>query len=179
MVTITDSKLIQGVKLVKFKSFSDERGEFRETFRSEWFPQMDWSCMQANRSDSGPNVLRGLHFHRRQTDYWLVVNGVIRVGLCDLRGSSSTMNAVQVLEMGDPNQLGLLVPPGVAHGFVTLSSATVTYLVNNYYDGTDEHGVAWDDPDLSVPWGVESPVVSSRDTSNPLFRDIPGHLRPI
>lgn len=179
MDNITESDVIQGVQFARFKTFSDERGEFRETFRSEWFPQVDWSRTQGNRSDSLPNVLRGLHIHSRQTDYWLVLKGVIRVGLCDLRGSSPSLKAVEVLEIGEENQLGLLVPPGVAHGFLTLSDATVSYLVNNYYDGGDEHGVAWNDPELSVPWGVDAPIVSPRDVNNPLYRDLPYHLRPV
>jgi len=73
---------------------------------------------------------------------------------------------------------GLLIPPGVAHGFLALTEATVNYLVSNYFDGADEHGVAWDDPDLAVPWGVESALISSRDARNPRLRDLPAELRP-
>jgi dTDP-4-dehydrorhamnose 3,5-epimerase len=74
--------------------------------------------------------------------------------------------------MGEKNQLGIFIPVGVAHGFITLTDATLTYIVDNYYDGADEYGVAWNDPDLALPWGVESPVVSSRDAANPQLRDI-------
>jgi len=65
------------------------------------------------------------------------------------------------------------VPIGVAHGFLALTDATLTYLVDNYYDGADEFGLAWNDPALNLPWGVEAPLLSSRDAQNPLLKDIP------
>ena len=79
MTEITESRLISGVHHVRFETFTDDRGVFRETFRMEWFPYVDWSCMQSNRSDSEANVLRGLHFHHHQFDYWL--NRAVKYGL--------------------------------------------------------------------------------------------------
>ena len=73
---------------------------------------------------------------------------------------------------------GLLIPPGVAHGFLALTEATVNYIVSNYYDGKDEYGVAWNDPDLDVRWGAKNPQISSRDQSNPLFRELDGEDMP-
>jgi len=172
MPQIDESNLIKDVKIVTLKSFGDERGRFMETFRKEWFPQRSWEIIQANRSDSKAGVLRGLHYHFKQVDYWYVINGTIRAGLVDIRPGSPTYGAVQTVEMGEENQVGLFVPIGVAHGFVTLTDATLTYIVDNYYDSHDEFGVAWNDPDIAVPWGIESPVVSARDTQNPRLKDI-------
>ena len=101
------------------------------------------------------------------------------MALCDLRASGDTFKAVEMVEMSGDSMHGLLIPPGVAHGFVTLSDARVNYMVSNYYDGADEHGVAWDDPELAVPWGVENAIISSRDVRNPRFCDLPVELRPI
>jgi dTDP-4-dehydrorhamnose 3,5-epimerase len=135
--------------------------------------------MQSNRSDSKKDVLRGLHFHHHQIDYWYVVRGVVRVGMVDLRPSSPTHMAVEMLEIGDTNNIGVFIPVGVAHGFLALTDVTLTYLVNNYYEGgKDEHGVAWNDADLRVPWGVNSPLVSPRDEQNRLLRDIPAEELP-
>ena len=178
MTEIVESKYIAGVQHVFFEPFADDRGVFRETFRMEWFPHVDWKTMQANRSDSEANVLRGLHFHHQQFDYWLTPRGEIRVGLCDLRASAVTFKMVEMIEMSAERMRGLLIPPGVAHGFVALSEATVNYLVSNYYDGADEHGVAWDDSELAVPWGVENARISPRDVRNPAFRDLSPNLRP-
>jgi dTDP-4-dehydrorhamnose 3,5-epimerase len=77
------------------------------------------------------------------------------------------------LELSHLDPQGLYIPTGVAHGFVTLEETNLLYIVDNYYDGEDEYGVAWNDPKLGVRWGVEDPIISSRDQENPLFSDIP------
>lgn len=169
---INESAAIQGVYLASLKPFEDERGRFVETFRQEWFPQRTWNVVQGNVSHSRAGVLRGLHYHRRQVDYWFVPSGIIRVGLCDLRRASPTYRAVQTLEVGDQNLMGVYIPIGVAHGFVALTDAILTYLVDNYYDDTDEHGVAWNDPDINLPWGIATPQLSPRDAQNPFLRDL-------
>ncbi|MBN1993992.1 MAG: dTDP-4-dehydrorhamnose 3,5-epimerase family protein [Anaerolineae bacterium] len=178
MPNIQASKLIEGVQIVTLKSFADERGYFIETFRKEWFPQRSWEIVQTNRSNSKAGVLRGLHYHFRQVDYWYVVAGKIRTGLFDLRTASPTYGATQTLELGEDNQLGLFIPVGVAHGFVALTDATLTYVVDNYYDSQDEYGIAWNDPDIALPWGVESPMVSPRDAANPFLHNIPPQKIP-
>ena len=178
MPQIQESALIKDVQIVTLKPLEDERGRFVETFRQEWFPQRSWEIIQTNRSDSQAGVLRGLHYHFKQVDYWYVVNGRIRAGLVDLRSDSPTYKATQTIEMGEDRQLGLFIPVGVAHGFVALTNATLTYVVDNYYDNRDEFGVAWNDPDLALPWGVEAPVLSPRDTANPRWMEIPADLLP-
>ncbi len=178
MSEIQESTLINGVQIVHLKSISDERGRFCETFRKEWFPHRSWEIIQTNRSDSKANVLRGLHYHFHQVDYWYVAAGRIRAGLCDIRPDSPTFGTAQTIDMGEDNQLGLFVPVGVAHGFVALTNATLVYVVDNYYNGADEFGVAWDDPALAVPWGVASPLISGRDAANPLLKDIPPKALP-
>ena len=173
MTKITESQLISGVYIAELQAFGDERGRFMETFRKEWFPQRSWDIFQTNRSDSAKGVLRGLHYHHNQVDYWYVIKGTIRVGLADIRPNSPTHMQTQTIEMGEDNNIGLFIPCGVAHGFVTLTEATHTYIVDSYYnDGTDENGVAWNDPELNVAWNVENPIVSGRDAANPFLRDI-------
>ena len=178
MAEITESSHILGVKIVHLKALGDERGRFLETFRKDWFPERAWEIVQTNRSDSRAGVLRGLHYHFRQVDYWYVPRGRVRVGLADLRKNSPTFGAREVLEIGDHNECGVFIPSGVAHGFYALTDATLTYLVDNYYDGSDEFGVAWDDPTLAVPWGVTDPILSERDRNNPLRADLPSNRRP-
>ncbi len=163
---VQQSDRIAGVFIVHLRSYTDERGRFMETFRREWFPWVDWTQMQSNRSDSQAGVLRGLHFHRHQSDYWIVMRGRIRVGMADLRRSSPTFMATICMELDQDSQLGLLIPPGVAHGFLALTDTTLTYIVNRYYDSGDELGVAWDDPQIGLPWGIAQPVLSGRDAHN-------------
>jgi len=179
MPHIEESTIIKGVYIVKLTPFGDERGRFMETFRKEWFPQRSWDIFQTNRSDSAAGVLRGLHYHHDQVDYWYVVKGTIRVALADIRPNSPTRLRTQTIEMGDNNEIGLFIPCGVAHGFAALTLATHTYIVDNYYNGgADENGVAWNDPDLNIDWGLNSPIVSPRDTANPFLRDIPADKLP-
>lgn len=177
---IQESAHIAGVYTVPIKVFGDERGRFMETFRREWFPWVNWDRIQSNRSDSKAGVLRGLHYHFHQIDYWYAPQGVIRAAMVDLRPSSPTYMATEVLEIGDTNNVGVFVPVGVAHGFVALTDCVLMYLVNNYYDGgRDENGVAWNDPDIEIPWGIDyTPLLSPRDAQNRFLRDIPADQLP-
>lgn len=175
MTRFENSGLIEGVVIVHLRAFADERGRFMESFRREWFPQRSWDKLQMNRSDSKAGVLRGLHYHQKQVDYWYVPQGSLRAGLVDLRPHSSTYKATQTVELGDDNNVGLFIPIGVAHGFLALTDVTLTYVVDNYYDGgKDEFGVAWNDPSLNLDWQLDGvPLVSQRDAENRLLQDIP------
>jgi dTDP-4-dehydrorhamnose 3,5-epimerase len=176
---IKNSELIEGVQIANLRQFPDERGVFSEIFRQEWFPQVSWERLQSNRSVSKANVLRGLHYHFKQVDYWYVPQGKIRAGLLDLRPNSPTYKAVQTIDMGEENNIGLFIPIGVAHGFYAFTACTLIYYVNNYYDSKDEFGVAWNDPSLGLDWGnSEMPLVSERDVTNPLMANIPDEIRP-
>ena len=177
---LQESALIQDVKIATFTAYADDRGRFMETFRREWFPNTDWSKIQHNRSDSKAGVLRGLHYHFHQIDYWVVPTGRVRAALVDLRRSSPTYLKTQTLEMGDNNQVGLYIPEGVAHGFYAITDCTVTYVVNNYYDGgKDEYGVAWDDPQINLDWGLASqPILSDRDRQNPPLAQLNPDVQP-
>ena len=179
MTSIVESQLIRGVKVVQLRSFQDDRGRFMETFRKDWFPERSWDVVQSNRSNSLAGVLRGLHFHHRQVDYWHVTSGEIRVALADLRRSSPTFGGVQVIELDQDDPAGLFIPIGVAHGFYAKTAATLTYIVDNYYDGDDELGVAWNDSTLNIEWGVSDPVLSDRDRANPLLSEIASDDLPV
>jgi len=179
VVELKESAQIQGVAVAELQVFGDQRGRFAETFRKEWFPQRSWERMQVNRSESQAGVLRGLHYHRHQVDYWHCVSGRIRVGLCDLRPSSPTQGRSQLIELGQEALHGLYIPCGVAHGFAALSEVVLFYVVDNYYDGADELGVAWNDPALGLDWKLGAlPVLSARDQRNPLLKDIPPDQLP-
>lgn len=171
---------IAGAYLVHVKAFADERGAFMETFRREWFPQVAWDAIQGNTSISKQGVLRGLHYHLHQVDYWFVARGQIRVAMVDIRPSSPTYRNAHTLELSDTNRMGLFIPSGVAHGFYAQTDVMLTYLVNQYYGrGDDENGVAWNDPALGLDWGVEGEaLVSSRDVANPLLQNIPVEKLP-
>jgi dTDP-4-dehydrorhamnose 3,5-epimerase len=173
------SSRIAGVYKVPFRAFTDGRGYFYETFRRSWIPGTR-EMVQGNCSFSKAGVLRGLHYHFKQADFWGVPNGRVRAALYDLRVSSPTRGAAEVLELGQHGEgrCGLYIPAGIAHGFYTLEDSFMTYLVDEYYDNSDELGVRWDDPALGIDWGVRAPIVSERDTKNPSLAEIPERLLP-
>jgi dTDP-4-dehydrorhamnose 3,5-epimerase len=162
---------IDGVILVSLTRHPDDRGTMTEVFRREWIPG-GREMVQANLSRSRPNVLRGLHFHRRQADYWCVLDGEALVGLFDLRRGSPTEGVSAAIRLGSEDLRSLYIPRGVAHGFHTPSGLLLQYMVDEAYSGTDEFGVAWDDPELGIAWGASDPVISDRDRSNPSLAEV-------
>src|SRR4029079_9218067 len=123
------------------------------------------------------------HYHLHQADYWYVPTGLARVVLHDLRVGSPPHGAALALDLGAPpgedqDHAGVFIPPGVAHGFASLTDMTITYLVDSYYNPADELGVAWDDPVIGADWGGSDPILSKRDLDNPTRADIPEGRRP-
>ena len=160
----------------------DARGLFVETYREEWLPDAA-PMVQANRGDRIAGTIVGLHFHLHQADYWYVPTGTVRVVLFDLREGSPTEGRSWTTDLGaqpDGSHChdGIYIPRGVGHGFAALTDATVSYLVDGYYNPDDELGVAWNDPEIDVDWGVNDPVLSGRDQANPRRVDLPVSIRP-
>jgi dTDP-4-dehydrorhamnose 3,5-epimerase len=129
-------------------------------------------------------VLRGLHYHRRQLDYWVVVSGSALVALVDVRPlieGSGDRALVETRRLAADDWV--VIPAGVAHGFLALESLGLLYLVTNEFDNTDELGFAWDDPTVGVPWpdipGTPDgrPILSDRDRSNPTLAELVASLR--
>jgi dTDP-4-dehydrorhamnose 3,5-epimerase len=170
---------IAGAFLVPLTTHPDERGSFTEVYRRDFVPGMR-EMVQANLSFSRAGVLRGLHLHRLQADYWTVVRGTALVGLYDLRaGSPTSAKKAEIRLAGREPRTCLYIPRGVAHGFYAETDVVLQYLVDEYFTGEDELGVAWDDPDVGIDWptGGHEPILSDRDRSNPslaeMLRDPP------
>jgi len=177
VANVTASTTIAGVYSVDPAGHGDERGRFYETYRRSWFP-LGREMVQSNRSDKAAGSVVGLHYHLHQADYWLVPRGEIRVVLHDLRVGSPTDGATEVLKLSAGNGRGVFIPPGVAHGFASVTDVTLTYLVDGYYNPDDELGVAWDDPQIGADWGITDPVLSARDRTNPSRGDIDPGRQP-
>lgn len=157
---------IDGVKVVDLEIHADVRGSFVEYFRQSWLPT-DNAALQGNVSRSTSGVLRGMHFHRRQWDYWFVVSGVAFVALADLRSGSPTERATMTMRLAADEPRGLFIPSGVAHGFFAESEFVLEYLNDRYFDRSDEFGFAWNDPSLGIDWPTTDPILSDRDRANP------------
>jgi dTDP-4-dehydrorhamnose 3,5-epimerase len=158
---------IHGALIVVPEVHGDERGVFVETYRRSWFPH-GREMLQGNRSEKQAGAVVGLHFHMHQADYWSVPRGTARVVLHDLRIGSPTEGVTLCFDIDGVANRGVWIPPGVAHGFGSVTDLTMTYLVDQYYNPADELGVAWDDPSIAADWGVAAPpVLSKRDQDNP------------
>ena len=177
MPKIEQSTTIDGVWIVEPEGHGDERGRFYETYRRSWFP-LGREMVQGNRSDKAAGAVVGLHYHLHQADYWLCPRGQARVVVHDLRQGSATEGATQVLVISEQDCRGVFIPPGVAHGFASITDLTLTYMVDQYYNPDDELGVAWDDPEIGADWGIHDPILSARDQKNPRRADIDPALRP-
>ena len=166
------SSSIDGVQVIDIDVHADERGALSEVYRRSWI-HGGGEGVQANVSRSRAGVLRGLHWHRRQRDYWCFLEGRAFAAFVDLRAGSPTQRGVMTLEIdsGDRN-VGIAVPPGVAHGFLASSDVTLLYLVDEYFTGDDEFGLAWDDAELAIGWPNRSPILSERDRSNPSLAEV-------
>jgi dTDP-4-dehydrorhamnose 3,5-epimerase len=158
--------VIDGVVVRDLVAHDDPRGRFIETYRRAWVPG-GREMLQSNRGDRQAGCVVGLHFHRKQADWWYVVEGRARVVLHDLRVGSPTDGETMAFDLTGEDPRGVYIPPGVAHGFASLTDLTLTYLVDGYYDPADELGVAWDDPTIAADWGVDDPILSERDRALP------------
>ena len=185
---------IEGVRFGAVPRHADARGSFRELWRASAFPTLTAAetgaaegleprFVQANLSTSAVGVLRGLHYHRRQLDYWVVASGRALVALIDVRPvlAAGDRPIVETHEL--PTDDWVIIPAGVAHGFLALEPLDMLYLVTNEFDGADELGFAWDDPAVGVPWpAIEGtpdgrPILSDRDKSNPPLAELVASLR--
>ncbi len=175
MADVFESSEIQGVWLIRVRPVADERGRSLETYRASWLPFAK-PMVQANRLSPPPRTLRGLHY-RRQADLWLVQSGRVTVVLADTRVASPTEGKHTTLQLGGGEEVALYIPEGIAHGFYAHDQVTITYLVTGEYDGSDELGIAWNDPELGILWPDPEPILSERDRRNPRLADVPADRR--
>jgi dTDP-4-dehydrorhamnose 3,5-epimerase len=167
--------------LVQPQVFTDDRGFFFETYRQNDYAGLgiDVEFVQDNHSRSTRGTIRALHFQLEPGQAKLIraTRGSIYDVAVDLRRGSPTYGQYEAFELSDENALQIFVPVGFAHGFcVTSDEADVAYKVSSYYVGETERGIAWDDPDIGIPWPTDRPLVSERDTKNPRLADIAAEL---
>ncbi len=160
---------IDGLLICELKAFEDSRGLFREIFRTEWFEELFEHKIQMNCTVSAEGSLRGLHYHKKQTDIWIPITGRMTAGFADAREDSETFGKSLILPIDPGKTECVIIPPGIAHGYYAEVESMLIYVVNKYYDGTDEYGIAWDDPVLALDWNAAEPILSDRDRQNKPF----------
>ena len=168
---------ISDVWVIEPKVYGDDRGFFLETFQAERYATAGITLpfVQDNHSRSSKGVLRGLHFQKTKPQGKLVrvVRGEVYDVAVDIRLGSPTYGRWEAVVLSEDNKKQFWVPPGFAHGFMVISDfADFEYKCTDYYDPTDEGSLLWNDPDLNIPWPIESPVLSEKDAWAPLLANL-------
>jgi dTDP-4-dehydrorhamnose 3,5-epimerase len=160
----------EGLFIIEPKVFGDERGYFMESFNQREFEKntgAEYDFVQDNESLSKRGILRGLHFQvapHAQGKLIRVVNGAVLDVCVDLRPDQPTLGQHIKVELTGPNKRMLFVPPGFAHGFVTLQDNTLfQYKCTGYYHPESERTLMWNDTTLGIDWGIADPILSEKD----------------
>lgn len=161
---------IDGLVCIEPSVFGDNRGFFMESWNRRVFADLglDLDFVQDNHSRSARGVLRGLHYQQPNPQGKLVrvVNGRAWDVAVDLRAGSATYGKWAGIELSSENKRMFWVPPGFAHGFVSLEDGTdFVYKCTGFYDPSCEHSLMWNDPDVAIDWPLESiePQLSNKD----------------
>lgn len=173
---VLDTPLL-GAKIILPKIFKDDRGYFFESFNNALLQKHigNYQFVQDNQSLSQKGVLRGLHFQNppyAQGKLVRVIQGAVLDVIVDIRKNSPTFGKHFSCELSADNFKCLWIPPGFAHGFVTLQDNTIFfYKVSNYYHKASEGCIKWDDPDLGIDWQIDNPQLSQKDLEGINLKD--------
>ena len=161
---------IEGPFSFENKVFGDDRGLFFESYNKadfESYSGTEINFVQDNISKSSKGVLRGLHFQKppfAQAKLVRVIQGRALDIAVDIRKDSPTYGQHIAIELTGENYCNFFVPRGFAHGFLALEENTIfSYKCDNFYNAESEDAIIWNDPVLSIDWGIDDPIVSSKD----------------
>lgn len=161
-------KQLNGLVLFEPNIYSDDRGFFMESFKSDEFLSLGLPEVfkQDNHSGSVRNVLRGMHFQWDKPQGKLIrvtVGSAIVVEL-DIRTDSDTLGKAAIFELSAENKNVLWVPPGFANGFLAKSDwVEMQYKCTELWNRDGEGSILWCDPELNINWGIDEPLVSPKD----------------
>jgi len=165
---------LAGALAIELERLEDERGFFARTFCAREFEKRGLatrfvqSSISFNRS---AGTLRGMHFQvppHRETKLVRCTAGAIWDAIVDLRADSPTRLRWFGLELSAENRAQLYIPPGFAHGFVTLQpNSEVFYEMDEFYAPQAGRGLRWNDPALGIRWPRQPDVIAERDATYP------------
>jgi len=170
---------IDGLFIIEPKFHSDNRGWFCETYNEKSYLEngIKYHFIQDNHSFSiSKGVLRGLHFQNEpfpQTKLIRCTKGKIWDVAVDLRLSSLTYLKWIGIELSEYNHKIFLIPPGFAHGFITLEENTeVQYKVDNFYNPNLDRTIYYADPSININWPLKDIILSEKDKNAPLINEL-------
>ena len=166
---------IEGLLVFIPNVFSDERGSFFESWSKKYFKEIKFEFVQDNQSSSKKGVLRGLHFQNppyEQGKLVRVIKGAVIDVAVDIRKGSVTYGKHFSIKLSEKNKKIFWIPPGFAHGFLSIVDDTVfSYKCTNIYNKQSEGSLLWNDTDLDIDWGITKPLVSAKDMCANHFKD--------
>jgi dTDP-4-dehydrorhamnose 3,5-epimerase len=169
---------VEGALLFRPRPFVDDRGFFSRTFDADIVSGAGIDAagfVQDSLSRSARGVVRGLHLRRGAGESKLVrcSYGAVFDVVVDLRAASPTYGNWESFELRDDEQVTLYVPAGCAHGFQALTDpADVSYRIDRPHDPTEDVSIAFDDPELAIPWPVPVSIMSKRDREAPSLAEV-------
>jgi dTDP-4-dehydrorhamnose 3,5-epimerase len=169
---------IEGLLIIEPDVFGDTRGYFFETYSKSKYGELGIGkdFVQDNISRSLKGTIRGLHYQigdKAQGKLCHVIKGKVLDVSVDIRFESPTFGQIFSIELSAVDKKQLWIPPGFAHGFSVLSDEVIFYYkCTNYYSKQNERAILYNDPELSIDWKVENPIVSEKDQNAKLFKEI-------
>ena len=173
---------IKGLVLIEPAILTDNRGYFFESWHEKKFAAggLDLNFVQDNESCSAKGVLRGFHFQIppfEQGKLVRVVKGAALDIVVDIRKNSPDYGKHFKVVLDDKKKNMLWIPPGFAHGFLSMEDNTVfVYKCTNFYDKPSEKGLLWNDAELNIDWGISNPLVSDKDMELSTFKNLPEYF---
>ncbi len=167
---------LPGVLILEPHVHRDDRGFFLELYHRDRFAEhgIVEDFVQDNRSHSGKNTLRGLHYQLRHPQGKLchVIRGEVFDVAVDIRRDSPDFGNWTGVVLSEQNHRQLYVPPGFAHGYCALTDdVDFTYKCTERYFPEDERSIIWNDPQIGIEWPIDSPLVSDKDLQAPQLVD--------
>jgi dTDP-4-dehydrorhamnose 3,5-epimerase len=169
---------IDGLLIIEPDVFDDDRGYFFETYSKLRYKKhgIDVEFVQDNLSKSLFGTVRGLHYQvgdKAQGKLCQVIKGKVLDVAVDIRFESPTFGKYFGIELSGEDKKQFWIPPGFAHGFSVLTEEVLfSYKCTNYYSKKDERSILYNDPDLSIDWKVDYPIISKKDINGSFFKDI-------
>ena len=184
MGTAFEETSLPGVLMCRPDVFGDDRGFFIESYQRERYQSsgIDVQFVQDNLSRSVRGTLRGLHYQlkRPQAKLVTVLKGEVLDVAVDIRRGSPTFGKSFATKLNDENKLQMFIPAGFAHAFCVLSeTADFFYKCSDIYQPDDQYGVLWSDSDLGIEWGIDTPLLSQKDTEMLPLASIPESQLPV
>lgn len=180
MQVCADLELPAGVMIHTLKKHVDQRGYVAEIYRQSWLGSKQFPPIQWNFAKSHAGMLRGVHLHPIHSDYLILLEGKMLLGLHDVRVGSPTENRSYLLELSASDPKLVYLSPGIFHGFYFPEDSFHMYGLDFYWskEQPDTFACLWNDPDLNIPWPINRVILSEQDENALPLKTLMHNMQP-